>query len=118
MSELFDGWSSPADAADGRRRGDGVPLLALRGISREVALPDGGVLPILTGVDLEVDPGEHAAIVGRSGSGKSTLDICTLWHTPACDCSRHPSRLERWCAGRLRRRRRHGPGRRLLPDLR
>ena len=47
-----------------------------------------------------------------------SLDICTLWHTLACDCSRPPSRLERWCAGRLARRRRHDPGRRVLPDLR
>jgi putative transposase len=53
-----------------------------------------------------------------TAAGKLYLDICTLWHTSARDCSRPPSRLERWCAGRLRRRRRYGPGRRLLPDLR
>jgi pilus assembly protein CpaF len=60
----------------------------------------------------------NVIVSGGTGTGKTTLDICTLWHTSACDCSRPPSRLERWCAGRLRRRRRRGPGRRLLPDLR
>jgi hypothetical protein len=51
-------------------------------------------------------------------AGQFTLDLCTLWHTLACDRSRHPSRREGWCAGRLGRRRRYGPGRGLLPNLR
>ena len=33
-------------------------------------LPDESVLPILTGVDLSVAPGEHVAIVGRVGLGQ------------------------------------------------
>jgi pilus assembly protein CpaF len=60
----------------------------------------------------------NVIVSGGTGTGKTTLDICTLWHTSACDRSRCPTRLEGWCADRLRRRHRHGPGRRLLPDLR
>jgi len=50
-----------------------VSLLELTGVGRDVRLPDDSLLPVLGGVDLTVEPGEHVSIVGRSGSGKSTL---------------------------------------------
>ena len=49
------------------------PLISLRGITRTFTVPDSPPLNILTGVDLDVHPGEHVAVVGRSGTGKSTL---------------------------------------------
>jgi putative ABC transport system ATP-binding protein len=60
-----------------------MSLLTLRGISREVELPDGSLLPILSGVDLDVAPGEHVSVAGRSGSGKTTLlNILGLLDSP------------------------------------
>lgn len=54
--------TTPSDAVT-------APDFVLRGVSHEYRT--GG--PALVGIDLEVLPGQHVAVVGANGSGKSTL---------------------------------------------
>lgn len=49
-----------------------VPVLELRGVVREYR-SEAGVLRVLDGADLVLNPGELVGLVGPSGSGKSTL---------------------------------------------
>jgi len=48
-----------------------MSLMKLSGVSKSYGRGD--VLPVLSGIDLEVEDGEFLAIVGFSGSGKTTL---------------------------------------------
>jgi NitT/TauT family transport system ATP-binding protein len=51
-------------------------LVSVRDLSKTFSTRDGGVLPVLESIDLEVQPGEIVALLGKSGSGKSTLLRC------------------------------------------
>jgi ABC-type multidrug transport system fused ATPase/permease subunit len=71
---------------NGKNQTDSAELAEIRPVSVEmkgVEVQAGGHV-ILEGVHLEIQPGEHLAIVGPSGAGKSTLIGLLLgWHRPA-----------------------------------
>ncbi|MDO5620303.1 MAG: MacB family efflux pump subunit [Paracoccus sp. (in: a-proteobacteria)] len=48
------------------------PIIRISGLTRDYPSGD-GVLQVLKGIDLTIEPGEFVAIIGASGSGKSTL---------------------------------------------
>ncbi|WP_371163791.1 ABC transporter ATP-binding protein [Buchananella felis] len=50
-----------------------MALLEIEGMARSFTIPTGERLDILTDINLQVEAGDHIAIVGRSGTGKSTL---------------------------------------------
>lgn len=55
-----------------------LPLVSVRGL--RVSYGDGPL--VLDGVDLDLSPGEMAALLGSSGSGKSTLMKCLTGFAP------------------------------------
>ncbi len=49
-----------------------APAIELRDVTKRFATPSGGVYTALRRLDLRVEPGEFAAVVGPTGCGKST----------------------------------------------
>ncbi|MGD7654698.1 MAG: ABC transporter ATP-binding protein [Verrucomicrobiales bacterium] len=63
--------SQPADP--GHSPQEAQPVIRIRNLRKTYRLGDESDVHALAGVDLDVMPGEHLAIMGSSGSGKSTL---------------------------------------------
>jgi NitT/TauT family transport system ATP-binding protein len=62
---------SPMTSAAARRT-----LVSVRDLTKTFAARDGSDLPVLDGINLDVEPGEIVALLGKSGSGKSTMLRC------------------------------------------
>ena len=68
------------------------PVLRLVGVHKSYAVGTKVELEVLHGIDLVLDRGEFAALIGPSGSGKSTLlNVIGLLDQPT-----HGADLHRW----------------------
>ncbi|WP_049822030.1 ABC transporter ATP-binding protein [Arthrobacter sp. H41] len=77
----------PSWRGAGASSADATPLIEARGLSKAY-----GGLPLFSGLDLEITPGERLALTGPSGSGKTTLGgiLLKLVHPDAGEVIHHP----------------------------
>ncbi len=74
--------------------GRGVPVISVRGLTKTYQLGKETRVQALSGVSLDVFPGEFVVVLGPSGSGKSTF-------MNLIGCLDRPSAGEYWLAGKL-----------------
>ena len=70
-----------------------APLLEVQDLRVEIAGPEGPI-PILTGLDLTLAPGESLGVVGESGCGKSMLALAVMGLLPDLAQARGAVRFE------------------------
>ena len=75
--------TEPGDAARAVAQEHPQPLLSVRDLHIGYRVPGEGLREVVSGLDIDVAPGEFVTVVGESGSGKSTLVQGALGLLPA-----------------------------------